>query len=67
MLLPQRILVTPLALAVSAVTLAACGQHGALYLPTDAPPGKRPTAQTAPPSPVAPADATAPAAKPASQ
>jgi len=44
MLLLRRILVSPLVLAASAVTLVACGQQGPLYLPTEQPPGKRPAA-----------------------
>ncbi|MBK9574931.1 MAG: lipoprotein [Rhodoferax sp.] len=79
MLLLIRILVSPFVLAASAVTLAACGQQGPLYLPTDPPPGKRPAAtpklppylqpntQPAAPMPADSATSTTPGARPASQ
>jgi len=43
MLLLKQILVRTLALAATAVTLSACGQAGALYLPTGAAAANRAT------------------------
>jgi len=43
MLLLRQILVIPIVLATSAVSLSACGQQGPLYLPTEAAAAKRAT------------------------
>ncbi|MEO8118379.1 MAG: lipoprotein [Rhodoferax sp.] len=43
MLLSRQILVTAIILSVSAVSLSACGQQGALYLPTEPAAAKRAT------------------------
>ncbi|MDO8252866.1 MAG: lipoprotein [Rhodoferax sp.] len=43
MLLSRRILVSAIILGISAVSLSACGQQGALYLPTEPAAAKRAT------------------------
>jgi predicted small lipoprotein YifL len=64
----RRILVSPFTLAVCTVTLTACGQHGALYLPTNAAPAGQAAAAPAFPASAAPSAKTAaPIARPASQ
>ena len=70
-----QILVSPIALALSVASLAACGQQGALYLPTEPAAAKRATlpetlmrssqANTAQPeAQAAPASVKPPTAKP---
>ncbi len=57
MLKAAQILVRPLALALSVLTVAACGQTGSLYLPAKS--AARSASSTAPISSAPPADATA--------
>ncbi|PQA76275.1 lipoprotein [Rhodoferax sp. TS-BS-61-7] len=58
MLKAAQILVRPLALALSVLTVAACGQTGSLYLP--AKPTTRSPSATPAISPATPADAPSP-------
>ncbi|MDZ7918999.1 LPS translocon maturation chaperone LptM [Rhodoferax sp.] len=59
MLKAAQILVRPLALAVSVLTVAACGQTGSLYLPS-----KSESRSPAATSPATPANTTAPTTTP---